>query len=338
MFIINKMTIRKNTITLLLILLVYGWFYVSQNIIKPHGENVIGANSNISVFVQPESGETPIVNAINNAKSEALVEVYLLSDKKVIESLINAKKRGVNVKVMLENHPFGGGNINNITKIELDAAGISTEWSNPKYSLTHEKAIVIDKNLLFVLSQNLTTSAFSKNREYDILDANSEDVLFARDIFVADWQRQSLTISKSHLIESPDTSRAALESLISNAQKSIDIEMEVVEDNEIIDLLSQKAKNATVRILAPPISQLKANQKALQKLKQAGVMVKTLSSPYIHAKLILSDRSKAYIGSVNFSTQSMDSNRELGIILSDANITKVLANTFESDWTKGIDF
>ncbi len=170
------------------------------------------------------------------------------------------------------------------------------------------------------------------------MDANSEDVLFARDIFVADWQRQSLTISKSHLIESPDTSRDALKALINCAQKTIDIEMEVVEDNQMIDLLSQRAKNATIRILAPPISQLKANQKALQKLKQAGVMVKTLSSPYTHAKLILSDNSKAYVGSVNFSTQSMDSNRELGIILLDVNITKVLENTFKSDWTKGKEF
>ncbi len=133
-------------------LLVYGWFYISQNIIKPHGENVLGADTNVSVIVQPESGEIPIVNAIDNAKSEVLVEVYLLSDKKVIESLINAKKRRVDVKVMLEKHPFGGGNINITTNETLDSAGVSTEWSNPKYSLTHEKAIIVDKNLLFVLS------------------------------------------------------------------------------------------------------------------------------------------------------------------------------------------
>lgn len=328
---------RKNIITLLLLLLVYGFFYIDKNFNKPKA-NVLSANSNIAVFTQPESGEEPLVNAINAAKDEVLVEVYLLSDKKIIQSLIDVKNRGVSTRVILEQHPFGGGNVNSNTQKILSDAGVSVFWSNPKFSLTHEKAIIIDKKILFVLSQNLTTSSFSKNREYDIFDTNKEDVLLARDIFVADWERRSFSSTKTNLINSPDNSRVNIEALINSAKQTIDIEMEVIEDNEIIDLLSQKAKNATIRILAPPSSEIKTNQEAFTKLKNAGVLIKTIKTPYMHAKLILVDGGRTYVGSINLSTQSMDSNRELGIILSDSSVVQTIKKTFDADWDKGLNF
>jgi phosphatidylserine/phosphatidylglycerophosphate/cardiolipin synthase-like enzyme len=52
----------------------------------------------------------------------------------------------------------------------------------------------------------------------------------------------------------------------------------------------------------------------------------------MHAKMILSDDTKAYIGSINFSAQSMDENRELGIILTQADSIQKLTTTFETDW------
>jgi len=79
--------------------------------------NVLGANSNIVVFTQPETGNKPILEVINGAQKEVLVEVYLLLDGNIIKVLENARQRGVNVKVMLEEYPFGGGGINNKTKL-----------------------------------------------------------------------------------------------------------------------------------------------------------------------------------------------------------------------------
>lgn len=326
--------LKKNLLTIFLILLVYSWFFVSNNLIKPQNINVSGADSNITLFQEPDAERAPILDAINNAKQEILVEVYLLSDKEIIQSLIDAKKRGVDVNIMLEEHPFGGGNLNNKTKAALEKTGVSVEWTNSKFTLTHEKAVIIDKQKVFVLNQNLTASSFSKNREFNALDKNSADVNEARNIFVADWERKSFSPTSMHLVISPNNSRSVLTSLIKESKKSIEIEAEVVEDSQIINLLSEKAKNVQVELIIPSFSQIQANKQAADKLSKAGVVVKTLSSPYVHAKLILIDDLKAYIGSINLSSQSMDENRELGIILLQSQGINLLNSTFESDWNK----
>ena len=336
-----KSFLGKNLLVLALIAVVYSWFfafhYVPQ---KTHDTStqVLGADTNITLFIEPDSGRAQILDAINSAQKEILVEVYLLSDKQIIQSLEDAKQRGVAVDVMLEQHPFGGGSLNNTSEKELEAHNISFEWTNSSFTLTHEKSIVIDGNEAFILNQNLTTSSFTKNREYDVLDTNPEDVKEVRDIFISDWKRKSFSPpSTTHLIVSPINSRAGLTTLLTNSTQTIDIEIEDIVDDQITFLLSDKAKNTKIRLIIPTLSQITSNKKDVEKLKNSGVEIKTLSSPYVHAKLILVDGIKAYVGSVNLSTQSMDENRELGIILSQSDSLQVISSTFENDWNKGKD-
>jgi cardiolipin synthase len=332
-------SLKKILPTLILVLLVYGWYFFVHQTSHPSKLNVLGASTNLQLYVQPETGTQPLVDAIDSAQKEVLVEVYLLSDKPIINALEDAKSRGVDVKVMMEEHPVSGGSLNNKTKLALDAAGVTTEWSDPSFALTHEKSITIDGSETFVLSQNLTASAFSKNREYDILDTNPPDVTEVRTIFIDDWERKSFAPPQnSNLIESPDNSRAALATLINGATDSIDAETEDIDDNQLIQDLSDKAKTLKVRLIVPTISQLESNKTALQELSSAGVQVRTISSPYMHAKMILSDENKAYIGSINFSTQSMDENRELGIIFTQADDLQTLNATFETDWDRATPF
>jgi phosphatidylserine/phosphatidylglycerophosphate/cardiolipin synthase-like enzyme len=69
-------------------------------------------------------------------------------------------------------------------------------------------------------------------------------------------------------------------------------------------------------------------------LEAAGVHVRTYSADaalYVHAKAIVADENRAFVGSENFSDASLDYNRELGIITSDAAIISVLENTLLTD-------
>jgi len=330
---------KKITPTLLLVLLVYAWYFFTHLPAQQQNLNVLGASSNVSLYVQPESGHAPIVDAINSAKKEILVEVYLLSDKQIISALEDAKSRGVDVKVMIEEHPFGGGNLNNKTKTALDQDAIQTEWSDPAFALTHEKAIIIDQDEGLILSQNLSGTSFTKNREYDVFDTNPADVQEIRTIFIDDWERQTFSPpATTDIIESPNNSRAALTSLITTASKSLDLETEDIDDSSLINLLSEKAKTLSVRLIVPTIQQLSSNKPALQQLAAAGVQVKTISSPYMHAKMIVVDDTKAYTGSINYSTQSLDKNRELGIILTNQDTITKLTDTFETDWSNASSF
>lgn len=326
---------KKNIPTLIFLIFVYSWFLISNIVSRPATLEVLGADSNITISIQPDAGRQPILHAIDNARQEILVEMYLLSDKQIIEALGNARGRGVAVNVMLEKHPFGGSNLNNKSEKTLRENGVAVKWTNPSFPLTHEKAIVIDGRQAFILNQNLTASAFTKNREYNIIDTNPEDVSEIRNIFLADWERLEFKPTATHLIISPENSRAAITALIKSASETIDIEMEYIEDEKIVSLLSDMAKTTQIRLIVPTFSQFPANKDSIKRLVQAGISVKTLSSPYIHAKMILIDDVKAYVGSINLSTQSMDENRELGILLSENESIKTLAETFSIDWNLG---
>lgn len=325
--------VKKRLTFLMLIVVLYGAFFAFQAHKTANQLQVLGTNTNLAVFVEPQSGHTPILSAIDSAQKEINVEVYMLTDKEIINHLIEAKNRGVAVRVLLEQHPFPEGNSNNATYTTLKQADIAVQWTNPSFALTHEKSMIIDNKEVFILSQNLTTSAFSKNREFDIEDTNPEDISEVTNIFIADWNKTSFSQKDPHLLVSPNSSRHGLTTLLLNAKNTLAIEMEVISDKEIIDDLCTDSKIMKVRIIIPTFSQISSNRNEAEELLQCGAQVKTLSTPYIHAKMILADNT-AYVGSINFTTESMDDNRELGIILTQPDIFQTLATTFENDWAK----
>jgi cardiolipin synthase len=74
---------------------------------------------------------------------------------------------------------------------------------------------------------------------------------------------------------------------------------------------------------------------ALNELKAAGVEVRTYASTakfYIHAKVIVADNKEAFVGSQNFSQQSLNSNRELGVLVARPDIISQFESTFDADW------
>lgn len=56
--------------------------------------------------------------------------------------------------------------------------------------------------------------------------------------------------------------------------------------------------------------------------------------PYVHAKMILIDDTYLILSSINMSANSMDANREIGIILIDSFLLKEFKSQFERDWKK----
>lgn len=329
--------IRKNLIVVVLLIFVYTWYFLTHATQKKPEINTLGAQSDVYVFTQPESGRSPILSSITNAQNEILVEVYLLTDKEILQALEEADHKGVRVKVMAEEHPFGGGHQNSKSKTELEQNGVEFEWTSSSYSLTHEKSIIIDGKELFVLNQNLTASSFSKNREYDVLVSDKKDIEEATDIFNKDWERLSYSpTGNSNLIASPVNSRKAITDLIESAKEKIVVEVEVLEDKSIVDLLLQKSKSLDVRIIVPPEKEISSNKKAIAEFKNSTAQIRELKNPYPHAKLILVDNQKAYVGSINLSKQSMDENRELGIILTEPNSIVTLYSTFEKDWATAL--
>jgi cardiolipin synthase A/B len=53
----------------------------------------------------------------------------------------------------------------------------------------------------------------------------------------------------------------------------------------------------------------------------------------MHAKMMVADGSSAFVGSENISRNSLDNNRELGLIFSDQSLITTLQTTFQQDWS-----
>lgn len=291
-----------------------------------------GAATHLELFILPEAGKSPILDKINLANSEILVEVYMLSDKDIINAVKDANNRGVATKILLEKNPYGGGSLNKNSFTDLQLFNVPVKWANPTFALTHEKAIILDNKVVCILNQNLTTSAFTKNREYNVCTEEPTDVTEARNIFFADWNRSNFNPTTTNLVISPNTARGKIEALINSSQRSLDIEIEIIDDEAIENILKQKSQSVPIRLIIPTIKKIPSNEKMAKSLKSNGIEVKQLNSPYPHAKLIIADELKAYTGSVNFSTASFDDNRELGIIISQKNILDQLQNQFNEDW------
>ena len=106
----------------------------------------VGAQG-VRIYVEPDDGEQVITGAIRSASKSVWLEIYILSDRNVIRALEEAANRGLDVRVMLEPHPFGGGSSVPRTLDQLKAAGVKAQYSSSDFKLTHEKGIPIFRNV-----------------------------------------------------------------------------------------------------------------------------------------------------------------------------------------------
>jgi phosphatidylserine/phosphatidylglycerophosphate/cardiolipin synthase-like enzyme len=296
----------------------------------PSGEGTIG------IFVEPDDGRAPILAELEAAERTITLQVYLLSDDEIIAALIDAADRGVNVRVLLEEHPFGGAGLNPVSFDELAAGGVAVRWSNPVFVFSHVKTFVVDSQVAIVMNANMTTSAFTRNREFGAITTRPADVAQAAAIFEADWNRAAEP-GTGPLVVSPTDSRPRLLDLIEGAERSIDVYAEVVRDEEIVDaLLDALDRGVALRLIMSADSSEDEDRgdDARAELRAAGAEVRFLNSPYIHAKIVLVDRVRAYLGSQNFTATSLDQNREIGLIFDEPAGIARIAQTFETDFAK----
>ncbi len=290
------------------------------------------------IFVEPRDGYQPVLDALNSAQSSIFVEMYLITDRNVINALKNASSRGVNVRVLLEDWSYGSPADFRAVMDSLNSSGVSVQVSSPAFRLTHEKAIVIDRKIALIMTLNQAYSAYTKNREFGLIDYNTTDAAEIASAFEADWNRTAPNLSDPNLVWSPTNSRDRIVSLIDSAKKSLEIENEEMQDREVEDYLISAAKrgvNVKV-VMSPSTSKNDPNAPGRNALIKGGVEVRLVKNPYIHAKIIIADGLKAFIGSENFSPTSLDKNRELGILVDNSGILQVLSSTFSDDWNSGM--
>lgn len=134
-------------------------------------DNIKLGNSEITVKFSPTDSviEKTIVPLIDNSKKYIYMPIFLITDKRLSAALINAKNRGVDVKVIVDA-------TNAKTKYSkhrlLRQHGILVKTENYAGKL-HSKSIIIDDKYTVIGSMNFSGSGEKKNDENLVVIKNS---------------------------------------------------------------------------------------------------------------------------------------------------------------------
>jgi phosphatidylserine/phosphatidylglycerophosphate/cardiolipin synthase-like enzyme len=289
----------------------------------------------LQVYTQPETGDSIILKAIDSAKKSVRLKMYLFTRDNVRDALINAAKRGVHVRILMELNPYGGTTTNVDLFNAVKGTPVQMRWASFDFRFTHEKSLVIDDQIAFIMTHNITASSFNANREYGVIDARADDVAEIIRVFEADWEKQPIDLKNPRLVWSPINARQKLIELMDSAKVSLDLEQNEWYAQEIVEhVVAAQKRGVKVRGIFSPRDPITADDAEPNRelIRQNGGQVKYMRSPYIHAKMFLVDGQRAFVGSVNVSDNSLNNNRELGIIFDQADAVAIVRQTFEKDW------
>jgi cardiolipin synthase A/B len=292
-----------------------------------------------SLIVLPDDTAKPILDAIAKAQKSIRIKMFLFSDPSLLQAIIDAKHRGVDVRIMLNPERRDGEKENDDSRKMLTDAGVNVIDSNPHFDLTHEKSMVIDDEIAFIQSLNWETKNLTVTRDYAIVTTHKHEVDEVAQVFDADWNRTKFdTGESSHLIWCIGNGRQRLGKLIDESKHSLWLQNERYQDPVMIEhLVRAHARGVTIRIMARPPKKLKKDKisegiSGLRTLQDLGVKIHTLKHVKLHAKLLLADDKVAIVGSINLAPGSFDSRRELAIQVDDEAIVHRILKTLESDW------
>ncbi len=291
-------------------------------------------HGSLELLAMPDAGSAPIMQAIEGARDSIRLKIYLITQDAVVAALAQAVQRGVDVRVIIEEEPYGGGESNALAKQALEAAGVQVRARPGAFVYSHEKSLVVDDRRAYLMTHNLTNSSFNRNREYMAIIEDPAVVREVAQVFDADWERVEPDLDSALLVWSPVNSRSSIETLVESAQVSLDVEHTSLLDERILGLLADAAQRGVrVRVTTPAIlDPSEWEWEPVTKLHEAGVAIRFLDTPYVHAKAIIVDGQVAMIGSQNLTANSLENNRELGIVFDDPAAVNRLARFFLQDW------
>jgi phosphatidylserine/phosphatidylglycerophosphate/cardiolipin synthase-like enzyme len=203
----------------------------------------------------------------------------------------------------------------------------------------------VDQATSAIMTLNLTPEDYATTRDFAVITNDPNDVAAIEATFDADFTGTAITPpTGDNLVWSPTNSRSQLLGLIGGAKTSLLISQEEMDDTGLEAAIEAALKRGVAVTLVQ--ENLKGEySKVLNTLKADGAKIATYSSRtgyYIHAKTVLADYGTAnaalFVGSENFSTDSLNENRELGLIFSDAGCMAGIEAAITADFNGGTKF
>ena len=161
-------------------------------------------NVSVTTFVSPDCSNEVFMDTINHASGTVYVNMYEFSSPSLGASLVEAKSRGVDVRVLIEGGPVGGISPSEKSLIwTINRSGIpvvsmvSSKTEHAPYRYDHAKYVIIDNNSLLLTSENFKNSGLppegmSGNRGWGVHIRDPGLAGYFTEVFTADTGSRSV--------------------------------------------------------------------------------------------------------------------------------------------------
>jgi cardiolipin synthase A/B len=283
--------------------------------------------NNLSLIIQPGDSFFPFVDAIESATKTIKLTIFRMDDPVVLGALKRAVDRQVSVQALVAGTSKGWTKRNKKLVDDLSRLGVDVRTPKaPKEKLKryHYKVLMADDVRSLILTFNPTQKNLHYARDFGLVVRDQVITTELNRLFDADWNEQPFKPWDLPLVISPHNSRRKLIALLESAQRTIRILDAKVEDQEVIALLMRKAAaGCDVKIIG----------------RDAGLddvlpnfHIRRPARYKLHAKCIVVDSLLFFIGSQNLRDVSLDSRREVGLLVEDDGMARKIERVFDEDW------
>lgn len=259
--------------------------------------------------------------------------LYQFTSRDMIRVWRDWVRDGVGIGLILEHNKFRQSN-NDVRFLLRSLSGDLVAIRSDAHlgiNFMHAKAFVSDGTGI-IQTANLTHSSLTKNIEHFVVVTDPQIVADLARLHAFDrtttrsYAREQPFVWHPNLVVCPWDCREKYLALINGAKSSIRTMQQYITDPEIEQALrAARTRGVDVRI---QLGDLPAN-KAFAHERGEGAHV---PSRYIHSKSLLVDDRWLLVGSMNMSINSLDNNREIGIVLTNRDAIEEWKVSFMQYW------
>src|ERR1051325_6808356 len=140
----------------------------------------------MKLLTQPEDGVAPLVAAIKKAKTSVDIVIFRFDRAEIEVALKAAATRGVSVSALITYTNHGGEKSLRKLEMRLLDAGVTVSRTANDLVRYHDKLLIVDRRILYVLSFNFTHLDIDHSRGFGIVTKKGKLVLEALKLLGAD--------------------------------------------------------------------------------------------------------------------------------------------------------
>lgn len=275
----------------------------------------------MNLLVEPDGGIAPLLAEIKGAQYTIDTTIFRFDLAEIERALQAAVTRGVKVRALVAHTNSDGEKRLRKLEMRLLEHGVTLARSDDDLVRYHGKMLIVDRKALTLMLFNFTRLDTARSRSFAVTAKDPRLVAEASKLFEADMTRQPYAPDLNVFVVSPENSRPVLADFIRDARRQLLIYDPKLSDGMMVRLLQQRAKQGVeIRILG------KVGKRA------SGLTAERLHGFRLHARVIIRDGERAFLGSQSLRRVELDARREVGVVVGDVGVLKQLVSVFEADW------